>query len=263
MNNEIECERNNCDSDSDNLQNSWLIIPRMFQKNEIIHQAHQKAGSHLRCKQTYDVVIEMGYYWNKMIEDIKLFIFRCDICQSRTTNPQKHNLVKHIKSRYPGERFQADTVYLSDYIADDSNRYLLTMVDHFSKFGFAQIISNKKKETIKTKLIGMFGQQFSPKMLHTDNGKEFDNKQLRDYLEEKGIEYRKGRPYNPRSQGSVEAFNRTIQNFLIRAKDMKGNNFNLEESVNEFILYYNQRKHSTHGYKPSYIMQNVFLTKNY
>ena len=52
MNNEIECERNNCDSDSDNLQNSWLIIPRMFQKNEIIHQAHQKAGSHLRGKQT-------------------------------------------------------------------------------------------------------------------------------------------------------------------------------------------------------------------
>ena len=97
-------------------------------------------------------------------------------------------------------------------------------------------------------------------MLHTDNGKEFDNKQLRDYLEEKGIEYRKGRPYNPRSQGSVEAFNRTIHNFLIRAKDMKGNNFNLEESVNEFILHYNQRKHSTHGYKPSYIMQ-IFFNK--
>ena len=40
---------------------------------------------------------------------------------------------KHIDSYYSKERYQADTVYLSDYLETDK-RYILTMVDHFSKY---------------------------------------------------------------------------------------------------------------------------------
>ena len=40
-----------------------------------------------------------------------------------------------------------DTVYLSDYLVSDK-RYLFTMEDHFSKFGWVVVIYNKKSETI-------------------------------------------------------------------------------------------------------------------
>ena len=39
-------------------------------------------------------------------------------------------------------RYQANTVYLADYISNDT-RYLFTMVDHFSKFGLATLIKIK------------------------------------------------------------------------------------------------------------------------
>ena len=50
---------------------------------------------------------------------------------------------KHIDNFRPKERYQMDTVYLSDYLVSDK-RYLFTMVDHFSKFGWAVVIYNKK-----------------------------------------------------------------------------------------------------------------------
>ena len=54
-----------------------------------------------------------------------------------------------------------------------------------------------------------------------------------------------GRPYHPQSQGSVEAFNKYIQNALISAKDHNKDKFNLEEVLQDFLIYYNSKEHST------------------
>ena len=51
---------------------------------------------------------------------------------------------------------------------------------------------------------------------------------------QQGIDHIRGSPYHPQSQGAVEAFNKTIQNFLYLAKDMNEDNFDLEESVLTF-----------------------------
>ena len=41
----------------------------------------------------------------------------------------------HIKSDYSRQRYQADTVNLANYISNDTG-YLITMVNHFTKFGW-------------------------------------------------------------------------------------------------------------------------------
>ena len=65
------------------------------------------------------------------------------------------------------------------------------------------------------------------------------------FLKNQKIEYIRGSPYHPQSQGAVEGFNRTIQNFLYLSKDM-----NLNNSVYDFCMYYNNRIHSTTRFKP-------------
>ena len=42
-----------------------------------------------------------------------------------------------------------------------------------------------------------------------------------------------------------EAFNRTVQDFLTLARDHQGDSYSLEDSISDFLLYYNNRKHST------------------
>ena len=52
------------------------------------------------------------------------------------------------------------------------------------------------------------------KMLYTDNGKEFINELLTNWLEKRNIKYILGGKYHPQNQGVVESFNKTIQKFL-------------------------------------------------
>ena len=47
------------------------------------------------------------------------------------------------------------------------------------------------------------------------------------------------RPYHPQRQGSVEAFNKWIENELISAKDHQKDEFDLGEAVSDFLQYYN------------------------
>ena len=75
---------------------------------------------------------------------------------------------------------------------------------------------------------------------------------------QQGIDHVRGSPYHPQSQGAVEAFNNTIQNFLYLAKDMNEDNFELVESVLDFLLHYNSRVHTTTKFTPYEIMENRF-----
>ena len=78
-----------------------------------------------------------------MIVDIRDFYFKCQVWEVRRSKPRKNLIVKHIDSHKPKERYRADTVLLSDYIRDDF-KYLFTMVDHFTKYGWIIPIKDKK-----------------------------------------------------------------------------------------------------------------------
>ena len=82
-------------------------------------------------------------------------------------------------------------------------------------------------------------------ILHTDNGAEFKNKIINKLFSERNVQQIYGVPYNPQHQGSVEAFNRNIQDFLTLAKDQQIDSYNLEDLITYFLLYYNDRRHST------------------
>ena len=49
-----------------------------------------------------------------------------------------------------------------------------------------------------------------PKMLHTENGKEFVNNLSQKWLNKRNIKYILRGKYHPQSQGAVESFNKTI-----------------------------------------------------
>ena len=75
------------------------------------------------------------------------------------------------------------------------------------------------------------------------------------YLNKNRIHHVRGSPYHPQSQGEVEAFNRTVQNYLYLAKNMNEDEFILEDSILDFLLYYNNRVHTTTRYSPYDIIE--------
>ena len=90
-------------------------------------------------------------------------------------------------------------------------------------------------DTVFLKIKQAFSKFITPKILHIDNGTEFKNKLIKSYWVGKGIYFINGTPGHPQSQGAIEAFNKTVQNFLILAKDAQKDKFNLEHSMADFL----------------------------
>ena len=61
----------------------------------------------------------------------------------------------------------------------------------------------------------MIGILFKTKYLHLDNGEEFRNKVMENYLKENNVDYIIEGPYNSQHQGTVEALNKTFKIFDI------------------------------------------------
>ena len=63
-------------------------------------------------------------------------------------------------------------------------------------------------------------------------------------------------PYNSKSQGAVESFNKTIQKFKNQLNITK-KRFYLEDSVNDFFCYYNIKNHNSTQTSPYEVMNNI------
>ena len=83
-----------------------------------------------------------------------------------------------------------------------------------------------------------------PKILQSDNRGELKNYLLEKYLNKINVSHIFGSPYHPQLQGSLEAYNRTIQDFLVSEKNAMSKKFDLKDAINEFLTF-NGIAHST------------------
>ena len=161
----------------------------------IIFQCHTGSGSHLKIKPTCYTIIKDGYKWKSMESDEREFIYRCQICQMCTDKLRKGTIVHHSNSSKRLERFQIDLVTLASMIASKKHKYLFTMVDHFSKFGWVRCISDKTSHTVIKTLKSCLATHHKPQMIKSDNGPEFTSREFKNFLIEQNIEQKFGPPY--------------------------------------------------------------------
>ena len=136
----------------------------------------------------------------------------------------------------------------------------MTIVDHFSKYGFAYAIPDKKEEAIRNYMAQGFVIGDLKCFIQTME-KNFVNELLTNWLEKRNIKHILRGKYHPQSQGAVESFNKTIQNFLNEA--YTNSMFNGDEEwslplmISDFFHYLNSKRvHSTTKMIPREILFN-------
>lgn len=111
--------------------------------------------------------------------------------------------------------WQADLVDVSALAKENKNhKFILTVIDVFSKFAWAVPLLSKSGEEIVKAFQSIFKGKRIPRKLHTDQGKEFFNKKFLELLEKNNIKL-----YSTNSQfkaSVVERFNRTIKQKMWR-----------------------------------------------
>ncbi|KER32757.1 hypothetical protein T265_01242 [Opisthorchis viverrini] len=113
-----------------------------------------------------------------------------------------------IKATQPFERVSID--FKGPLPSTSHNKYLLTMIDEYSRFPFAFACTDVSSSTV----IKCFNQLFSlfgmPSYVHSDRGGAFMSGEVQTFLHDRGVATSRTTPYNPRGNGQVERLNGTL-----------------------------------------------------
>jgi transposase InsO family protein len=105
-------------------------------------------------------------------------------------------------------------------ITERRNKYIVTIIDHYTRWAYAFPIKNKSsEETLECIKEAIKKEGAKPRRILTDNGLEFANAEFIRMAAEQGIELRKGSPYHPQTTGSIERLNKTLIGKLKKITD--------------------------------------------
>ena len=121
-------------------------------------------------------------------------------------------------------------------------RYLLMVIDVFSKYGWIVPLKDKKGESVTKAFSEIFKEGRKPQYLWVDKGKEFYNKHLKDLLEKYKIQIYSTE--NEEKSSVVERWNRTIKTKMWKQFTVQGNTQYLD-MLPKILKQYNNTKHSS------------------
>ncbi|KAF5120961.1 SCAN domain-containing protein 3 [Metarhizium anisopliae] len=207
------------------------------------------ANQHLRLlhagkNKTWEAVQQKFYGITRAA--VEFVIKRCKNCALNRPAATKAPLVPIVTSR-AWERVQADLI---DMRHEPSGQYkwILHIKDHFSKYTQLYPLKSKHAEPIAEEFTRFIAAFLPPKIVQTDNGKEFKGALLV-LLRKYGIQIINGAPRSPQTQGLVEQANGVVEAKL-RAWKMDNGSTEWANGIMEVTLAMNTQKHSTIGCAP-------------
>lgn len=123
-------------------------------------------------------------------------------------------------------------------------KYLLTIIDTFSKYAWAIPIEDKTGKNI-TKAFQTLKR--TPNLLQTDNGKEFYNKDFQNLMKDKNIHHYS--TFNNEKASIVERFNRTLKEKMWKVFSFQGT-YKWIDILPKLLNKYNNTVHRTIKMKP-------------
>ena len=148
------------------------------------------------------------------------------------------------KTTAPNEMWQTDFTYFK--IIGYGWFYLSTVLDDYSRYIIHWELCSTMKDVDAQRTVqralekAKLSKENAPKLL-SDNGSSYISKDFASFLEEKGIEHRRGRPKHPQTQGKIERYHRSLKNVIkLENYFMPGD---LEMRIAEFIEHYNNKRY--------------------
>lgn len=167
---------------------------------------------------------------------------------------RRESLYRRIYTKGIGYLYQCDLVDMSKF-ADENNgfKWLITIIDTFSKKAWAYKMKNKSAESIVTVMTPFFKKNKCNK-IEFDQGGEFKNRLFLDLLKKHKIKY--FHVYSDRKCAIVERFNRTLKTRMYRSFTSRGSHRWIDV-LQDLINAYNSSKHrSIGGFTPNQVKKS-------
>jgi hypothetical protein len=191
----------------------YLFVVPYQERKRLICSAHRGSG-HIGITKTIALLKEK-YYWPEMEDDIRLLINSCMPClQRKSAGAQKMPPLQFTVTGFPFERIAIDVTGPLP-MSKSGHRYILGIIDYFSKYPMLLPIKNMEAKTIAEAIFNHWICTFgAPDTIHSDRGTCFEAEIFHNLCQLSGIRKTKTAPYYPQSDGLVERLFRTVKDML-------------------------------------------------
>ena len=230
-------------------------VPAAFRRI-VLSECHDSiwSGGHLGRDKTKNKLRD-NYFFPRMDQYTDIWIKTCPTCLStKRKHPTKHKIpLGTIIAHQTWELLSID-LWEAGVMSDRGHKYVLTIIDAFSKFALAIPIKNKTAETIASKLYKHVFSKFGyPNKLHSDNGLEFCNAILKALCDKLKIEKSRTTAYHPQGNAFAERIHQFFRNALAAFVGRDQRDWDL--LIPGLVSVYQQSIHSAlGGFTPAQVM---------
>ena len=231
-----------------------LVLPKQ-KVREVLEELHSGSfGGHLGSTKTLKKA-QIRYYWVGMKADVRSFIRQCTACSKRKTHGKKRRApLQQRRSGSPMERIALDILGPLPS-TDDGNKYILVVADYYTKFVEAYAIRDEQAHTVAQKLVEEFICRYGvPNEIHSDQGRNFESNLFKEVCKLLGVKKTRTTPYNPKSDGMVERFNRTLLGMLVTMIDPNKHQQDWDRYIPFATAAYRSTVHETTQETPNMMM---------
>ena len=230
---------------------SQLVIP-VLKRREFIREFHDSLfAGHMGVTRTVYRLLDR-VYWPGLRGDVQTYIKSCTVCIARKSPCPRKIPMGHVEVGHRWDRVAMDLLDMSVTTAR-GNRYVLVIVDCFTRWTEAFPLPDKTAHSVADAFFNNVVCRFGmPIVIHSDQGREFENKILHELCLIGGSHKTRTSPYHPESDGMVERFNRTL--LMMLAMVAGKNRDDWDDLLPAVMMAYRSSVHESTGYSPYRLM---------
>ena len=192
------------------FRDNRIVVPNKMRKQMVnkIHESHQGI---VKSKQRARTIL----FWPGMNGDIEDAVSSCVACQeNRNSQPAEPMLPHEIPDR-PWSKIAADMFHVQ-------GKNFIVVVDYYSKFPEVESIPDMTPESSIQALKAIFSRNGIPDLFISDNARQFDCQQFRQFSNDWEFEHDTSSPGFAQSNGQAERTVQTVKKLIkkcVRAGD--------------------------------------------